>query len=105
MQSGQPLSRYMSHRRDIQQHRLDRGWPSGDKGKGKGKGYPNTKGKAKGDRSSLQALISRTRCARCGQVGHWARTCKHEPQAGGGKSAASGCSGPGGQKGNYSSFF
>eukprot|EP00971_Amphidinium_carterae_P270995 5377695-Amphidinium_carterae.1 len=69
MQSGQPLSRYMSHRRDIQQHRLDRGWPSGDKGKGKGKGYPNTKGKRK--------------------VGHWARTCKNEPQAGGGKSAAS----------------
>eukprot|EP00971_Amphidinium_carterae_P090995 1801060-Amphidinium_carterae.1 len=66
-----PVSRYAQHRREIQGHRLSRGFPGAPpSSKGKGGG-----GKGKRDRS-LQALIQRTRCARCGEIGHWARTCK-----------------------------
>eukprot|EP00971_Amphidinium_carterae_P134599 2667750-Amphidinium_carterae.1 len=102
MHQGQP-SKYIQHRRDIQHQRLERGWPSGAKAKAKGKGSPGApaKGKGKGDKNSLQALIARTKCARCGQVGHWARTCTQEPQA-----AASASKGDiSGAKTSYSSFF
>jgi hypothetical protein len=26
-------------------------------------------------------MIGNSRCARCGQIGHWARTCTNEPYA------------------------
>ena len=77
----------------------------------KGKGKPRSlkvgaKGKGKEaaqfpQSSRLQALISRTRCAKCGLIGHWARTCK----AGNGDRARTGPgSSSGGEKG-YSNFF
>eukprot|EP00971_Amphidinium_carterae_P147420 2921305-Amphidinium_carterae.1 len=71
---GPTTSRYVQHRREIQDHRLARGFPS--KGKGRESGGPAAE-KGKKDRS-LQALIQRSRCARCGVIGHWARTCRAE---------------------------
>eukprot|EP00971_Amphidinium_carterae_P329325 6461686-Amphidinium_carterae.1 len=75
---GPPASKYMQHRREIQGHRLARGFPpsAASKGKGRESGAPAA-GKGKRD-CSLQALIQRSRCARCGVIGHWARTCKAE---------------------------
>eukprot|EP00971_Amphidinium_carterae_P043125 848194-Amphidinium_carterae.1 len=77
-----PASKYTQHRGEIQGHRLARGFPpsmaSSSKGKSRGYGGPAA-GTEKGKRDrSLQALIKRSRCARCGVIGHWARTCKAE---------------------------
>ena len=30
-------------------------------------------------RGTVRKLSNRSRCARCGKVGHWARTCTNEP--------------------------
>ena len=61
-------------------------------GKGKGRGKSPSKGKGKGRgkgkhsharpvRSSKKWLINRSKCARCGQVGHWAQSCTNPPDA------------------------
>eukprot|EP00971_Amphidinium_carterae_P121124 2399223-Amphidinium_carterae.1 len=87
-------SSYSQHRREIQGHRLARGFPAPAPSKGKGRSFGDG-GKGKKDRS-LQALIQRTRCARCGVIGHWARTCKAEStrsDAGGGSGNAGSASG------------
>eukprot|EP00971_Amphidinium_carterae_P274551 5448067-Amphidinium_carterae.3 len=47
MQQGPP-SKYIQHRQDIQNQRLERGWPSmtsGGKANAKGKGAPGAQGK------------------------------------------------------------
>eukprot|EP00971_Amphidinium_carterae_P066326 1313529-Amphidinium_carterae.1 len=71
-QTGRPMS-YRQARSNMNQHKLARGYPptattanaatAGTAGKGK-------KGKGKRD---LDEIIKKSRCARCGQIGHWAR--------------------------------
>eukprot|EP00971_Amphidinium_carterae_P297797 5916831-Amphidinium_carterae.1 len=43
--------------------------------KGKGKDFGKVKKGGGAARSTLRDLIASTRCARCGQIGHWARSC------------------------------
>eukprot|EP00971_Amphidinium_carterae_P225587 4474032-Amphidinium_carterae.1 len=51
--------------------RTQRGYPSSTSSQSpKGKGAGKT-----GKRDRLQALIARTKCAKCGEKGHWARSC------------------------------
>eukprot|EP00971_Amphidinium_carterae_P236417 4691918-Amphidinium_carterae.2 len=98
------LAVYPAVRDALKRDVLSRGFvPPGSKGKGKEKGKMN-KGKGKGQKgkswgkpnmsfntstsgsSKLQQLISRTRCAKRGIIGHWARDCR----SGGGSGANSG---------------
>ena len=74
---------------------LNRGFfPStapGSKGKGKGKKggrlaitdrpspFTTQSNTARPELWSKDALIARTKCARCGEIGHWARTCSNPP--------------------------
>ena len=59
---------------------------SGFKGKGSGIRF-GTKGGG-GARVHVDLLKLRTKCARCGQIGHWAKECVNEPDARGKKSAS-----------------
>eukprot|EP00971_Amphidinium_carterae_P336809 6473362-Amphidinium_carterae.1 len=60
--------------------RTQRGYPSSStssmsaSSKGKGSGKAPQSGK----RDRLQALIARTKCAKCGEKGHWARSCPQQ---------------------------
>ena len=69
---------YMEARSKLLEKRKGRGfWPVKGKGgfkKGRGKG-----GKSKKDRDQLLARISRSRCRKCGQVGHWKAECPNPP--------------------------
>ena len=69
---------YKDARRALEQHRVNRGFYPGSKGRAKGAG------KMKGDAGRGEF---RGKCMRCGKVGHKAQHC---PQGGGGKGAASG---------------
>jgi hypothetical protein len=66
--------------------RLGRGY-EGDKGKGKGKGKSGGKHGSSGefarklDYKPTQEILGRTKCARCGEKGHWARTCTNPADA------------------------
>eukprot|EP00971_Amphidinium_carterae_P170444 3377103-Amphidinium_carterae.1 len=64
-------------------------WFSGKGGTGmyRGKGYMkgDTKGKTSGSggkQSRLQQIISRTKCNKCGQIGHWQKECPLNRAAG-----------------------
>ena len=70
---------------------------AGRKGKGKGKQRPTlsikNKDQAKFTRDGqmrvhVDMLKLRTKCARCGAVGHWARECKNPPDERGRLAAA-----------------
>jgi len=82
-------SGYKQIRDNLQKNRIGRGWSgapslqlpgkgSGKKGSGKGKG----KGKSPEQRlRHISELKARTKCKKCGQVGHWAAECKNSEQA------------------------
>eukprot|EP00971_Amphidinium_carterae_P138334 2741143-Amphidinium_carterae.1 len=85
---GKGASGYSQHRAQIQQHRLARGFPASGQTTSSQKGKKGAAQKGKGRDRSLQALIARTRCARCGQIGHWAKSCTNPPNSAPGSTQA-----------------
>lgn len=84
------LATYQQVRKAIQDQKTQRGYcgPSGSSGaqsrghgKSKGKGKNPIKFTHQGTKVHVDLLKLRTKCARCGQVGHWARECVNEPDA------------------------
>ena len=74
------LASYQEVRQQLKYQRLNRGYFPG-----KGKGKPNypAKGKDKGGgkrKIHIEQLKLRTRCRRCGQVGHWEKECQTKPK-------------------------
>lgn len=82
------LATYQEIRKAIQSNQKGRQFYRGSKGKGKGSyGSDFLKGKRK---VHIEQLKLRTRCARCGTVGHWARECTSPPDQRGRQHAAAG---------------
>ena len=85
------LANYGQVRNYLHKKQLSRGYfrQQAPKGKGKGKGIPPppppggqrpfTGSNARPKRWSKGFLMSRSKCARCGKLGHWARECKNPP--------------------------
>ena len=77
------LATYQQVRKALRDQRTSRGWNPPSKGSGKigfgsgGKGGLRFNGK--GSRVHIESLKMRTRCAKCGAVGHWARECTNPP--------------------------
>eukprot|EP00971_Amphidinium_carterae_P162369 3218605-Amphidinium_carterae.1 len=75
-----PRPSYNVARQQMQYQRTQRGYmpPQGANSSSYGggkKGKGAQKGSSKGKRGDLASVIARTRCARCGVIGHWARSC------------------------------
>lgn len=71
------LASYREVRQALRDQKVNRGfYPN----KGRGKGFGQGKGKGK-QRVHIEQLKLRTRCNRCGAVGHWARECGQPRQA------------------------
>eukprot|EP00913_Durusdinium_trenchii_P000489 g447.t1 len=79
------LATYQQVRKAIQEQKNNRGYYGpGVSGKGLGKsskGKTSIKFSSKGTKVHVDLLKLRTKCARCGQVGHWAKECINEPDA------------------------
>ena len=97
------LATYQQVRKAIKDQKVSRGYfgprsnssaqsSSGGKGGGKSKisGSIKFSGKGGGTKVHIDLLKLRTKCARCGQLGHWARECVNEPDGRGKKSAGDG---------------
>eukprot|EP00435_Cladocopium_sp_Y103_P001618 s5475_g1.t1 len=102
------LATYQEVRKALRDQRTSRGWTPQSKGSGKIGFGSHGKGGfrfGKGSRIHIESLKLRTRCAKCGSIGHWARECTNPPdeharnraaaggQAKGSSSAMSGKSG------------
>ncbi|CAK9017487.1 Retrovirus-related Pol polyprotein from transposon RE1 (Retro element 1) (AtRE1) [Includes: Protease RE1 [Durusdinium trenchii] len=98
---NEALATYQQVRQAIREQRNGRGY---FQPKGKGGGSPssskgnrqtqNIKFTGKGTRVHIDVLKLRTKCAKCGQIGHWAKECTNEPDGKGKGHAASDGSSP-----------
>ena len=106
------LATYQAVRDSLRTQKNQRGYFGKGKGAASSKGSssstshtpPTVRFRGKGDKGSgkfnrvrvhIDVLKLRTKCARCGQVGHWARECVNPPDARGSASAAARAGRPG----------
>ena len=74
------LATYQQVRKALRDQRNARGWSKGSGKSGKsGGGSSGGLQLGRGSRVHVEALKLRTRCARCGVVGHWAKECTNPP--------------------------
>lgn len=77
------LATYQQVRKAIRDQRTSRSWQPATKGGGKvgfgGNGKGGLRFHGKGSRVHVESLKLRTRCARCGVIGHWAKECQGVP--------------------------
>ena len=78
------LATYQQVRKAIRDQRTARSWNpgKGDWRFNKGGSYGGKGGfrpPGKGSRIHVESLKLRTKCARCGQIGHWAKECSNPP--------------------------
>ena len=76
------LATYQQVRKALRDQRTERGWAPQNKGSGKINFGTHGKGGfrfGKGSRVHVESLKLRTRCAKCGCIGHWARECTNPP--------------------------